>query len=186
MCGEQYRDMSRIKRRAEEKRDSEKTQCLFFMLNFSVSYFSLSSSFSSVSPTNYSLWHKPSNQKVSTTVKMDIFFLSLSPSFLLYPFTLFIPHWLTCFTSPAVISTAFTELINGAEGWVLLNWDNFFSLSPAHMDNYIMKRRKWCKQRQQVERGRRKIRFQRNTRKKDIKLVKHTTWQSIKSSMMLQ
>lgn len=30
----------------------------------------------------------------------------------------FIPHWLTCFTSTAVISTAFTELINGAKGWV--------------------------------------------------------------------
>ncbi len=66
---------------------------------------------------------------------------SLSLSFLCLPLTLFIPHWLTCFTSTAVISTAFTELINGAEGWVLLNWDNSFSLSLAHMDNYIEKKR---------------------------------------------
>lgn len=74
-----------------------------------------------------------------------------SPSFPFLPFAaLFIPHWLTCFTSTAVISTAFTELINGAEGRALLNWDNSFSLSLAHMDNYIEKRRTLCKKRQKV------------------------------------
>lgn len=48
---------------------------------------------------------------------------------------------------PDVISTAFTELINGLEGWVLFSWDNSFSLSLAHTDNYIQKMRKQCKKR---------------------------------------
>ena len=61
------------------------------------------------------------------------------PSSLSLSLSLFIPQWLTCFTSTAVISTAFTELINGAEGWVPLNWDNSFSLSLAHMDNCMEK-----------------------------------------------
>lgn len=53
-----------------------------------------------------------------TTVNMYMssYLFSLSPSFLFLPFVPhFIPHWLTCFTSTAVISTAFAELINGAE-----------------------------------------------------------------------
>ena len=72
-----------------------------------------------------------------TAVNMDL----SSDLFSVCPLSLslFIPQCLTCFTSTAVISTAFTELINGAEGWVLLNWDNSFSLSLAHMDNYVEK-----------------------------------------------
>lgn len=70
---------------------------------------------------------------VNMDLSSDLFSVCpLSPS-------LFIPQCLTRFTSTAVISTAFTELINGAEGWVLLNWDNSFSLSLAHMDNYMEK-----------------------------------------------
>lgn len=46
----------------------------------------------------------------------------LPPSFLYLPFaTRCILPWRTRFTSTAVISTAFTELINRAEGRVLLN-----------------------------------------------------------------
>lgn len=127
-----------------------------------ISCFSLSSPFSSVSSTNCPLQQKASNQKASAglcprdkqtkkqtmpVVHTDYWehgyvlrFVS-SPSFPFLPFaTLFIPHWLTCFTSTAVISTAFTELINGAEGRALLNWDNSFSLSLAHTDNYIEKK----------------------------------------------
>lgn len=116
------------------------------------------------------LWHKLPNQKVSawlwlksikkgvrvlhmllwTQTGPQIFFFSFSPTLMLLPFILFIPHWLTCFTSCAVFSTAFTELINGAEGWALLNWDNSFSLSLAHVDNYIQKIRTSCKKRQGV------------------------------------
>lgn len=152
------------RKKGEEKRERLKKNnvCVFVRstLNFLDYYFSPSSSFSSVSSSNCPLRHKASNQKASagpcptnsglhgllwTWICPQIFLslslaLSLSPSFLFLSFTLFIPHWLTCFTSTAVISTAFTELINGAGGWVLLNWDNS-SLSLAHMDNYIEKRR---------------------------------------------
>lgn len=73
-----------------------------------------------LSSTNSSLWHKPYNQKVITTVNMvtSSYFtpLFLTLSFLLCSFTPFIPHRLARLASPAVISTAFTELINGAEG----------------------------------------------------------------------
>lgn len=49
-----------------------------------------------------------------------------SPAFLPFLRCFFILLWLICFTSPAVISTAFTELINRAEGWVLLDrYDSF-------------------------------------------------------------
>lgn len=106
-------------------------------------------SFSAVSPSNSPLQQNTSNQKllvyVLETLKTNKDTLSpqiyFSPS-MFFPFkSLSIPHWLRCFTSTAVISTAFTELINGAEGRVPLDWDNAFSLSVAHMDNCTEKRR---------------------------------------------
>ena len=153
-------------RQRERERDGEETQCLLFRLstlNFPDSCFPPYSPFSSVSSPNCPLQRQASNQKVSAgrcprNIKKkkksasdvytqccehgSVLRFVFRPSSLSLSLSLFIPQWLTCFTSTAVISTAFTELINGAEGWVPLNWDNSFSLSLAHMDNCMEKHRK--------------------------------------------
>lgn len=143
-------------------------QCSFFF--FFDSCISLFSPFSSVSSSNCPHQQKAFNYKASAglcprnlkdyVVYTDycehgyVLRFVLSPSFLYLPFaTLCIPPWLTCLTSTAVISTAFTELINRVEGWVLLNWDISFSLSLAHTDDYLEKRNA-C-----VRKGRRTIFF---------------------------
>lgn len=136
-------------------------QCLCFLRSMLIFFFdsciSLFSPFSSVSSTNCPHQQKAFNYKASAglcprNIKDYVVYTDycehgyvlrfvLPPSFLYLPFaTLCIPPWRTCFTSTAVISTAFTELINRAEGRVLLKWDNSFSLSLAHMDDYLEKR----------------------------------------------
>ncbi len=158
----------RIHRRYGERETVKKNT--FSVLN---AYFSSFSPFSSVCSSNCPLQQRAPNQRyllnyvtktqlIVSVLYTDLcehshpHFFSLSSSFLFLPYApLFILQWLTCFTSTAVISTAFTELINGAEGWVLLNWDDSFSLSLAHMVNYIEKKRMWCKKRWEGEINRR-------------------------------